>query len=172
MMRLRPAGSQVVNRRPGQLPECAQTESEPSMIKEFKEFIAQGNAFELAVGVILGVAFGAVVTSLVNDILMQLIGALFGQPSFDAINIHWGDKLEGDAATAITDKYAGLKEAYENQIFIGSFITKVINFLIIAFVIFLVVKAVNKMKKPKAAEAAGPSEVELLTEIRDSLAKR
>lgn len=144
------------------------------MIKEFKEFIAQGNALDLAIGVIIGAAFGAVVTSLVNDVLMQLVGAIFGQPSFNAINIHWGDKLEGDAATAVLDKYAGLKDAYENQIFIGAFITAIINFLIIAFIIFLVVKAVNKMKKPKAAEAApaGPSEVELLTEIRDALAKR
>lgn len=144
------------------------------MIKEFKEFIAQGNALDLAIGVIIGAAFGAVVTSLVNDVLMQLIGAIVGKPSFNAINIHWGSKLEGDAAAAVTTKYPGLQDAYEKQIFIGSFITAIINFLIIAFVIFLVVKAVNKTKKPKAAEAApaGPSEVELLTEIRDALAKR
>ncbi len=143
------------------------------MIKEFKEFISQGSALELAIGVILGAAFGAVVTSLVNDVLMQIIGAIFGQPSFAAISIHWGDKLEGDAMKAVTDKYVGLKDAYEHQIFIGTFITTIINFLIIAFVIFMVVKAVNKMKKPRAEAApAGPSEVDLLTEIRDALAKR
>jgi large conductance mechanosensitive channel len=145
------------------------------MIKEFKEFIAQGNALELAIGVIIGAAFGAVVTSLVNDVLMQIVGMIFGQPTFDDVSIHFGDKLDGAAAEAVQKAHPGVTDVYEKQIFIGSFITKIINFLIIAFIIFLVVKAVNKMKKPKvAAEAApaGPSEVELLTEIRDALAKR
>ena len=63
------------------------------MIKEFKEFIAQGSAFELAVGIILGIAFGAVIASLVDDVIMQIIGAIFGQPSFNAITIHWGKVL-------------------------------------------------------------------------------
>lgn len=142
------------------------------MIKEFKEFIANGNAFDLAIGVIIGAAFGAVVTSLVDDVIMQLIGAIFGQPSFNAINIHWGDRLEGEAAAAVTSKYPGLKEAYEKQIFIGALITKIITFLIVAFVLFLLVKAVNKMKKAKAEAPAGPSEIDLLTEIRDSLKAR
>lgn len=145
------------------------------MIKEFKEFISQGNALDLAIGVILGAAFGAVVTSLVNDILMQLIGAIVGQPSFDAISIHWGDKLDGAAAAGIIDKHPGLKDAYENQIFVGTFITTIINFLIIAFVIFMVVKVVNRIRKPRevvVVEESGPSEVELLTEIRDALARR
>ncbi|MEO5837262.1 MAG: large conductance mechanosensitive channel protein MscL [Acidimicrobiales bacterium] len=144
------------------------------MIKEFKEFIAQGDAFDLAVGIILGIAFGAVVSSLVDDVIMQLIGAIFGQPSFNAINIHWGDKLTGEAATAVTGKYAGLKDAYEHQIFIGSLITKIINFLIVGLVLFFLVKAINKMKRPQevVVVAAGPSEVDLLTEIRDSLRTR
>jgi large conductance mechanosensitive channel len=143
------------------------------MIKEFKEFIAQGNALELAIGVIIGAAFGAVVTSLVNDVLMQVIGAIFGQPSFDNISIHWGSQLDGAKAEAASKAHPGVDKLYEHQIYIGTFITKVILFLIIAFIIFLIVKAVNKMKKPAAAAApAGPSEVELLTEIRDALAKR
>jgi large conductance mechanosensitive channel len=144
------------------------------MIKEFKEFIANGNAFELAVGVILGAAFGAVVTSLVDDVLMQLIGAIVGKPSFDAISIHWGKELAADnkSAQAVLDKHPGLTKAFEHQIFIGTFITKIILFLIVAFVIFLVVKSVNKLKRPKAAAPAGPSEVDLLTEIRDALKSR
>ena len=145
------------------------------MVKEFKDFIAHGDAFDLAVGIILGIAFGLVVASLVDDVIMQLIGAIFGQPSFNAINIHWGDKLSGEAATAVTGKYPGLKDAYENQIFIGAFITKLINFLIVGLVLFFLVKAVNKMKRPQevvVVAAAGPTEVELLTEIRDSLRTR
>jgi len=142
------------------------------MVKGLKEFIAQGSAFELAVGIILGIAFGAVIASLVDDVIMQLIGAIFGQPSFNAINIHWGDKLEGEAAAAVKDKYAGLKDAYENQIFIGALITKIVNFLIVGLVLFFLVKAVNKTRRPVAAAPAGPTEVELLTEIRDSLRAR
>jgi large conductance mechanosensitive channel len=146
------------------------------VIKEFKEFIAQGNAFELAVGIILGIAFGAVVSSLVDDVVMQLIGAIFGQPNFNAINIHWGDALAADSksGSAILDKYAGLKTAYDHQIFIGALITKIINFLIVGLVLFFLVKAINKMKRPQevVVVASGPSEIDLLTEIRDSLRTR
>jgi len=142
------------------------------MLKEFKEFIAQGNALDMAIGIILGAAFGVVITSLVNDVLMQIVGAIFGQPSFDNISIHWGKLLDGTKAEAQAKAHPGVEKLYEHQIYIGSFITKVILFLIIAFVIFLVVKAINKAKKAKPAAPAGPSEVELLTEIRDALAKR
>jgi len=143
------------------------------MIKEFKEFIAQGDAFDLAVGIILGIAFCAVVSSLVDDVIMQLIGAIFGQPSFNAINIHWGDQLSGEAALAVRDKYPGLEDVYENQIFIGALVTKLINFVIVGLVLFFLVKAINKLKRPQeVVVVAGPSEVELLTEIRDSLRTR
>jgi large conductance mechanosensitive channel len=146
------------------------------MVKEFKEFIARGNALELAIGVVLGAAFGAVVTSLVNDVLMQIVGAIVGQPSFDNISIRWGDKLDpaSKAYEAMAKAHPGVKDLYENQIFIGSFVTKIINFLIIAFVIFLVVKAVNRMRRrtPDEAAPAGPTEIELLAEIRDQLARR
>ena len=139
------------------------------MVKEFKEFIAQGNAFELAVGIILGIAFGAVVSSLVDDVIMQLIGAIFGKPSFDAVTIHWGS-LIGDIGTDADHPAAKI---YENNIFIGSFITKIINFVIVGFVLFFIVKAINKLKRPQeVVVVAGPSEVELLTEIRDSLRTR
>jgi large conductance mechanosensitive channel len=141
------------------------------VIKEFKEFIAQGSAFELAVGIILGVAFGAVISSLVDDVIMQLIGAIFGQPSFNAISIHWGKELADPSA--VIDKYPGLKHAYENQIFIGALITKIVNFLIVGFALFFIVKAVNKMKRqPEVVAEVGPTEVDLLTEIRDSLRTR
>jgi large conductance mechanosensitive channel len=138
------------------------------MIKEFKQFIAQGNVFELAVGIIIGIAFGLVVASFVDDVIMQLIGAIFGKPSFDAVTIHWGD-LIGDVGT--DDKHPAAK-IYENNIFIGTFITKVINFIIIAIVLFFLVKAMNKMKRRADEAPAGPTEIELLTEIRDSLRTR
>ena len=140
------------------------------MIKEFKEFISQGSALDLAIGVILGAAFATLVTSLVNDVLMQIVGIVFGQPSFNDISIHWGNEIAGPAAGR-----AGVTAFYENQIFLGSFITAIINFLIIALVIFMVVKAVNRLRKPRevvVVEPAGPSEVELLIQIRDALATR
>jgi large conductance mechanosensitive channel len=141
------------------------------VVKEFKEFIAQGDAFDLAVGIILGIAFGAVVASLVDDVIMQLIGAIFGQPSFNAVNIHWGKQLAD--GSAVIGKYPGLKRAYEHQIFIGALITKIVNFLIVGLVLFFIVKVVNKIKRqPEVAAVAGPTEVELLTEIRDSLRTR
>ena len=141
------------------------------MVKEFKEFIAQGSAFELAVGIILGIAFGAVIASLVDDVIMQLIGAIFGQPSFNGISIHWGKELAD--GTAVFTKYPGLKHAYEHQIFIGALITKIVNFLIVGLALFFIVKAVNKMKRqPEVVADVGPTEIDLLTEIRDSLRSR
>ncbi len=122
------------------------------MLKEFKEFINQGNVVDLAIAVVLGAAFGAVVTSLVDDILMQIIAAIVGEPDFSRLKFDLGDS---------TIRY-------------GSFLTTVISFLIIAFALFLVVKTLNAMKRQKAAEAppAGPTEIDLLTEIRDQLARR
>ena len=146
-------------------------ETEEVMVKEFKEFIAQGSAFELAVGIILGIAFGAVVSSLVDDVIMQLIGAIFGQPSFNAVSIHWGKELADGAA--VFAKYPGLKHAYEHQIFVGALITKIVDFLIVGLVLFFIVKAINKLKRPQeVVVVADPTEVELLTEIRDSLRAR
>jgi large conductance mechanosensitive channel len=119
------------------------------MLKAFREFISRGNLVELAVAVVLGLAFGAVVNSLVADVFTPLIAAIFGQPDFSAITIGVG----------------------ESEILIGNFLNALISFLIVAFVLFLVVKAYNRAF-PKEEEPAGPSEVELLTEIRDELRRR
>lgn len=123
------------------------------MIEEFKEFINQGNLVDMAVAFVMGTAFAAVMDSLVNDILMQIIAAIFGQPDFSGITIHWGKQLASGA--------------YEHQIMIGAFINALITFLIIGFAMFLVVKAYNSLKKDEAEDA--PDEVQLLTEIRDAL---
>ena len=134
------------------------------MLQEFKDFVNRGNVVDLAVAVVIGAAFGLVVTSFVDDILMQIVADIFGQPDFNNLSIHWGE-LTGE----IDDQGRLL---YEGQIFYGSFITQLINFVLIAFAVFLVVKAYNKTKEPEVEEDSGPSEVDLLTEIRDSLANR
>ncbi len=134
------------------------------MLKEFKDFINKGNVVDLAVAVVLGAAFGLVINSFVNDILMQIVAAIFGQPDFNGISIHWGDPESVDDLGRTV--YDG------GTIFIGSFITQVISFLSVAAGVFLAVKAYNKMQKPKVEEDEGPSEIDLLTEIRDSLGSR
>ena len=134
------------------------------MLQEFKDFINRGNVVDLAVAVVLGAAFGLVINSFVNDILMQIIAGIFGQPNFDRISIHWGELIGLDPDTG--------RELYDGGvIYIGSFITQVIQFISVAFGVFVAVKAYNKMKPP-AEEEDGPTEVDLLTEIRDSLQTR
>ena len=120
------------------------------MIQEFKDFINRGNVLDLAVAVVLGAAFGAIVTSFVDDILMQIVAAIGGQPDFSSLSIDIGD----------------------GELRYGSFLTAVISFVLIAFGVFLVVKAVNALRREKGEEPAGPSETELLTEIRDLLRDR
>lgn len=123
-------------------------QEDSNVLKEFKAFIMRGNVLDLAVAVVIGVAFGAVVNSFVDDVLMQIIAAIGGQPDFGGMVIKAGD----------------------GEIRYGAFLTAIVSFLIIAFAIFLVIKAVQKVMPKKAEEAAGPSdEVRLLTEIRDSL---
>lgn len=135
------------------------------MLQEFKEFINKGNVVDLAVAVVLGAAFGLVINSFVDDILMQIIAGIFGQPSFDRVSIHWGDFLGLDPDTG--------RELYDGGvIYVGSFITQVIQFLSVALGVFIAVKAYNKMKRPTEVEEDGPTEVDLLTEIRDSLKNR
>ena len=132
------------------------------MLKEFKEFAIKGNMVDLAIGVIIGGAFGALVNSVVADILMPIIGLITGGVNFSQMFI----QLAGaPAATLELAKEAGATLAY------GNFITLLINFVIIAFVLFMVVKAMNSMKKAEAAAApaAPPADVTLLTEIRDLL---
>ncbi|MBB3426521.1 large conductance mechanosensitive channel [Rhizobium sp. BK312] len=141
------------------------------MFNEFKAFIAKGNVMDLAVGVIIGGAFGGIVKSLVDDIIMPIVGAIFG--GFDFSNYFIGLASGVNAPTLAAARAQGAVLAY------GSFITVLINFLILAWIIFLMVKGVNALrsqverKDDKVAEAAPPpADVQLLTEIRDLLAKR
>ena len=128
------------------------------MFKEFKEFISRGNVIDLAIGVIIGGAFGAIVKSLVSDILMPVVGLILGRVNFDELRI---DLKEAQGKTP------------ELAIKYGLFIQSAINFVIIAFVIFLVVKAINKVRKQQETESpAEPTATEnLLSEIRDLLKK-
>jgi large conductance mechanosensitive channel len=134
------------------------------MLSEFKAFIARGNVLDLAVGVIIGAGFGKIVSSLTDDVIMPVIGAVVGDVDFsNKYTVLSGTVPEG--ATLAAAKAAGA-----NVMAWGSFITALINFVILAFVIFLIVRQANKAMPPPAADA-GPSEIDLLTEIRDSLKK-
>ena len=135
------------------------------IVSEFKEFITRGNVMDMAVGIIIGGAFTAIVQSLVNDLLMPVIGALFGGVDFTTLRyvIREADEAAGVAEAAI--RY-------------GSFIQAIVNFLLIAIVIFLLVRGINKMRRKKEEPAPAPApdpepseEVKLLTEIRDALKK-
>ena len=134
------------------------------MIKEFKAFIMRGNVMDLAVGVIIGAAFSAIVASLTEDLIMPVIGLFLGGADFS--NYFVGLSSAVTATTLDAAKEQGAVFAY------GKFITAVINFIIIAFVIFMMVKMVNRMMPPPAPAApAGPTEDQkLLSEIRDLLA--
>jgi len=141
------------------------------MLGEFKTFIARGNVLDLAVGVIIGAAFGKVVTSLTESVIMPVVGFVSGGKDFTNLFIQLGDlpaDFKGDAAS-----YADLKAAGVAMIGYGDFITQIVNFVILAFVVFLIVKGANKVitKPVEEAPAApvGPSEIELLAEIRDAL---
>jgi large conductance mechanosensitive channel len=138
------------------------------MLNEFKEFIAKGNVMDLAVGVIIGGAFATITGSLTADLIMPFVGWLFGGVDFSSKFILLGSLPEGVAAT----DYTKLKEAGVAMIGYGAFITAVINFLILAWVIFLLVKMVNRVTRRAADAPAGPSEVDILTEIRDELRKK
>ena len=141
------------------------------MLGEFKAFIARGNVLDLAVGVIIGAAFGKIVASLTDDILMPIIGTVTGGLDFSNRFAIIGTVPAGYTGS-LTD-YAALKTAGVAMIGYGSFVTAIINFVIMAFVIFLIVRQANKpLTKPEAPAApAGPTEVELLAEIRDALRK-
>lgn len=144
------------------------------MFAEFRDFIAKGNVLELAVAVIIAGAFGTIVASLTEDVIMPLVGYVFGGADFSSYFILLSVPADYDGAA--TD-YAALKEAGAVMIGYGALITAAINFVILAFIIFLLVRYANKVQarfakeEEQAAEAAGPSEIELLTEIRDALKK-
>ena len=142
------------------------------MISEFKAFIARGNVLDLAVAVIIGAAFATITASLTGDIIMPIIGAIFGGVDFSAKYILLGTipaDFKGDPAS-----YADLKKAGVAVLGWGQFVTVLINFLILAFIIFLIVRYANRLLKrgEDASAPAGPTEAELLIEIRDELRKR
>ena len=141
------------------------------MLREFRDFIARGNVLDLAVAVIIGAAFATITTSLTEDIIMPVVGKIFGGLDFSSKFIILGnvpDTYHG----SLTD-YAALKAAGVGVLGWGQFLTVVINFIILAFIIFLIVRSANKLKKKAedAAPAPDPEEVVLLREIRDSLKK-
>jgi large conductance mechanosensitive channel len=140
-----------------------------TMFQEFRAFIARGNVLDLAVAVIIGAAFGAIVTSLTGDVIMPLIGAVFGGADFSSHFVLLSVPAGYDGSMS---DYAALKEAGAAMIGYGAFLTAVINFLILAFVIFLLVRAANRLIAKREEAPAGPSEIDLLTEIRDELKKR
>ena len=139
-----------------------------SMVSEFKEFALKGNVMDLAVGVIIGGAFGKIVDSMVADLIMPVVGAVFGNLDFSSMLVVLGKVPAGAGTTLVELKKAGVPVlAY------GNFITIAVNFAILAFIIFLMVKQMNRMKKeaPPAPPAATPEDVLLLRQIRDSLKK-
>jgi large conductance mechanosensitive channel len=137
------------------------------MLQEFKTFIAKGNVLDLAVGVIIGGAFGGIVSSLTDDLIMPIIGRVVGDVDFSNLYV----VLSGEVAPGTS--LAAAREAGANVLAYGNLISVVINFIILAFVIFLLVKYANRVlaKKEEAPAPTGPTEVELLTEIRDALKK-
>ena len=137
-----------------------------SMVQEFKTFIAGGNVLDLAVGVIIGAGFGKIVTSLTDDIIMPVVGKVFGGLDFTSKYV----VLSGDVSPGTPLDAA--RKAGANVLAYGSFVSAIINFVILAWVIFMIVKAANKAMPRAEAAPGGPSEVELLSEIRDELKKR
>ncbi len=141
-----------------------------SVLKEFREFAVKGNVIDLAVGVIIGAAFGKIVDSLVVDIVMPVIGTLIGKIDFSNLYVVLGTIPAGVGSTL-----AELKKAGVPVLAYGNFLTIAVNFIILAFIIFLMVKQINKLRKSNAAapvQAAPREDIALLREIRDSLKPR
>ncbi|MBS7321189.1 MAG: large conductance mechanosensitive channel protein MscL [Myroides sp.] len=144
-------------------------------IQEFKEFAVKGNVMDLAVGVIIGGAFGKIVDSVVKDLVMPLVSAIIGSPDFSNMYV-----VLKDPTSSITNGMAlADAQTVENAVVFayGNFITVAINFLLLAFAVFLMVKGINRLKRKEEAVAepeapAGPSQEELLSEIRDLLKKQ
>ena len=139
-----------------------------SFMSEFKEFAVKGNAVDLAIGVIIGAAFGKIVSSVVDDLVMPIVGAIFG--GFDFTNLFIALKeVPPDVAMTLAE----VKKAGIPVLAYGSFLTILLNFIILALVIFIMVKQINRLKKeaPPPAPAATPEDIQLLREIRDSLKK-
>ena len=135
----------------------------------FRAFVARGNVLDLAVAVIIGAAFAKITTSLTEDVIMPVVGAIFGGLDFSSYFAVLGP-VPAAYHGSMSD-YAALKAAGAPVLGWGEFVTQVINFLILAFIIFLMVRWANRIMKP-GEEASGPTETELLTEIRDELRRR
>lgn len=138
-----------------------------SVLKEFREFAVKGNVIDLAVGVIIGAAFGKIVDSLVADIIMPAVSLVFGRLDFSNLYL-----VLGTAPAGVANNLADLKKAGVAVLAYGNFITIAVNFVILAFIIFMMVKQVNRMRKNEEAapaQAAPPEDIALLREIRDSL---
>jgi len=142
-------------------------------LKEFKEFAIKGNVMDLAVGVIIGGAFGKIVDSVVKDLVMPIVSAIIGSPDFTNMYVVLKDPTDGiKTGMALADA-----QAVENAVVFayGNFITVAINFLLLAFAVFLMVKGINRLKRKEEvapAAPAGPTQEELLAEIRDLLKKQ
>ena len=141
------------------------------MMQEFKQFALKGNVMDLAVGVIIGAAFGKIVDSVVSDLIMPVVGRLVGRLDFSGLYVALGDIPAGTVNTVDALRKAGVPVlAY------GNFITVAVNFVLLAFIIFMMVRQINRLKKsepaPPVAVAATPEDVLLLREIRDSLKRQ
>ncbi|MFT4190746.1 MAG: large conductance mechanosensitive channel protein MscL [Comamonas sp.] len=139
-----------------------------SLVQEFKQFAIKGNVIDLAVGVIIGGAFGKIVDSLVKDVIMPLVGAVVGNLDFSNFYI-----VLGSIPAGVEDNLTALRTAGVPVFAYGSFVTVAVNFLILAFIIFLMIKQINRLKReepaPEPAPVATPEDIVLLREIRDSL---
>ena len=141
------------------------------LVQEFREFIAAGNMIELAVGVILAGAVGVVIRAFTDGIMLQIVAAVFGQPNFDDITITLRKNVK-------TEEVNGVKVPVDAKLQIGTFINALITLVLTGLVLFVIVKAYNRLKERKKVEeaievaVAGPTEIELLTEIRDALRAR
>lgn len=140
------------------------------MMDEFKAFVSRGNVLDLAVAVIIGAAFATITTSLTEDIIMPVVGAIFGGFDFSNYFIRIGPIPPEFAGNPLS--YDDLKRAGVAVIGWGEFVTVLLNFLILAFIIFLLVRTANRLIGKKEEAASGPTEVELLTQIRDELRTR
>lgn len=144
-----------------------------SIVSEFKEFALKGNVMDLAVGVIIGGAFGKITASLVEDVFMPIISMILGG-NVDFSNMYI---VLGDVPAGTADTYAALKEAGVSVLAYGQFLTVLINFILLAFVVFLMVKGINNLRRKEeaaapAAPAADPADIALLKEIRDELRRK
>ena len=136
------------------------------MLNDFKAFIARGNVLDLAVGVIIGAAFGKIVSSLTDDLIMPVVGAVTGGVDFSSKYVVLTGTAPAGAPLAVA------RAAGANVFAYGAFVTAIVNFLILAFIIFMIVKQANKYLTMTNAAPPGPTEVDLLAEIRDELKKR